>query len=97
MSEIQQRQAAVRELSSSESLCISMLKKLVVKLPDLEKMLCSAYHKKVTIQFVIIVEVKNENMHYFFLVVLSSGFLCFTASFYRHLWPSGEFLYNSSH
>ena len=46
---VKKRQAAVRELSSSESLCISLLKKVFMKLPDLEKVLCSAYHKKVYI------------------------------------------------
>lgn len=47
VAEVKKRQAAVRELSSSESLCISLLKKVLIKLPDLEKVLCSAYHKKV--------------------------------------------------
>ena len=49
LSELQLRQSAVSELSSSESLSLSLLKKLVSKLPDLEKMLCSAYHKKVIV------------------------------------------------
>ena len=47
VAEIERRQVAVSELSSSESLSVSLLQKIVSKLPDLEKMLCSAYHKKV--------------------------------------------------
>ena len=47
VSDVQERQTAVHELSSSESLCVPLLKKVVTKLPDLEKMLCSTYHKKV--------------------------------------------------
>ena len=49
VTDVQKRQIAVTELSSSESPCISLLKKIVSKLPDLEKMLCSAYHKKVSV------------------------------------------------
>lgn len=49
VSEIESRQAAVGELSTSESTSVSLLKKLVSKLPDLEKMLCSTYHKKVNL------------------------------------------------
>ena len=39
----------MRELSSSETPSLSLLKEAVTKLPDLEKMLCSAYHKKVCV------------------------------------------------
>jgi DNA mismatch repair protein MSH3 len=46
VAEVERRQAAVSQLSSSESPSVSLLKKLVSRLPDLEKMLCSAYHKK---------------------------------------------------
>ena len=46
---IAERQEAVRELSSSETPSLSLLKEAVTKLPDLEKMLCSAYHKKVCV------------------------------------------------
>ena len=48
VAEVERRQAAVSQLSSSESLSVSLLKKLASRLPDLEKMLCSAYHKKVS-------------------------------------------------
>jgi DNA mismatch repair protein MSH3 len=48
VAEVERRQAAVSQLSSSESPSVSLLKKLVSRLPDLEKMLCSAYHKKVS-------------------------------------------------
>ena len=46
---VSERQEAVRELSSSETPSLSLLKEAVTKLPDLEKMLCSAYHKKVCV------------------------------------------------
>ena len=46
---ISERQEAVRELSSSETPSLSLLKEALTKLPDLEKMLCSAYHKKVCV------------------------------------------------
>ena len=46
---ISERQEALRELSSSETPSLSLLKEARTKLPDLEKMLCSAYHKKVCV------------------------------------------------
>ena len=46
---ISERQEAVKELSSSETPSLSLLKEALTKLPDLEKMLCSAYHKKVCV------------------------------------------------
>ncbi len=48
-SKIKQRQAAVTELNRSEHPSLSLLKASLQKLPDLEKKLCSAYHKKVQI------------------------------------------------
>ncbi|KAL5477925.1 hypothetical protein EMCRGX_G024782 [Ephydatia muelleri] len=43
---IEERQEAVEVLSTSDSPCLPLLKQTLRKLPDLEKMLCSAYHKK---------------------------------------------------
>ena len=40
----------MKELSSSETPSLSLLKEALTKLPDLEKMLCSAYHKKVCVR-----------------------------------------------
>lgn len=45
--QIQQRQDAVSELCLSESASLALLKALFHKLPDLEKKLCSVYHRKV--------------------------------------------------
>lgn len=44
---IKQRQEAVAELSTNDSPSISLLRESILHLPDLERMLCSAYHKKV--------------------------------------------------
>ena len=41
------RQEAVSELVSNGSPSVSMLRDSILHLPDLERMLCSAYHKKV--------------------------------------------------
>lgn len=43
---IVERQEAVEALSTSDSPCLPLLKQTLHKLPDIEKMLCSAYHKK---------------------------------------------------
>ena len=47
--EIKRRQEAVSELSLSESPSLALLKASLHKLPDLEKKLCSVYHRKVGI------------------------------------------------
>ncbi len=46
---IRQRQEAVTELCVSELPSLVLLKALLHKLPDLEKKLCSVYHKKVSL------------------------------------------------
>lgn len=47
LSEILARQEAVEEILSSDSLVLPSIKTLLTKLPDLERGLCSIYHKKV--------------------------------------------------
>ena len=44
---LKQRQEAVSELTTNGSPSVSMLRECILRLPDLERMLCSAYHKKV--------------------------------------------------
>lgn len=44
---LKQRQEAVSELTTNESPSVSLLRESILHLPDLERMLCSAYHKKV--------------------------------------------------
>jgi hypothetical protein len=44
---LKQRQEAVSELTTNGSPSVSMLRECILHLPDLERMLCSAYHKKV--------------------------------------------------
>ncbi|KAL5004713.1 hypothetical protein ScPMuIL_018169 [Solemya velum] len=46
ISNINKRQAAVSELSSSSCAALKKMKDMLVKCPDLEKGLCSIYHKK---------------------------------------------------
>lgn len=46
-SDIQARQKAVAEILSSESSVLPSLQSLLTRLPDLERGLCSIYHKKV--------------------------------------------------
>ena len=46
-SKIRLRQGAVTELTKAESPSLLLLKATLHKLPDLERKLCSAYHKKV--------------------------------------------------
>ena len=41
------RQEAVSELTTNGSPSVSLLRECILRLPDLERMLCSAYHKKV--------------------------------------------------
>ena len=50
--QIKQRQDAVSELSLGESSSLALLKALLHKLPDLEKKLCSIYHRKVPLRFI---------------------------------------------
>ena len=44
---IKQRQEAVAELTTNDNPSVSLLRESILYLPDLERMLCSAYHKKV--------------------------------------------------
>ena len=44
---LKQRQEAVSELTSNESPSVSLLRESILHLPDLERLLCSVYHKKV--------------------------------------------------
>ena len=43
------RQDAVKELRAPDGTCLHMLAQSLRKLPDVERMLCSAYHRKVGI------------------------------------------------
>lgn len=49
-SEILARQEAVAEILTSDSLALPSIKTLLTKLPDLERGLCSIYHKKVRLE-----------------------------------------------
>ena len=43
------RQDAVKELRAPDGTCLQTLAQSLRKLPDVERMLCSAYHRKVDI------------------------------------------------
>jgi len=47
LSDIHARQEAVAEMLCSESTVLPSLQSLLTRLPDLERGLCSIYHKKV--------------------------------------------------
>ena len=51
--EINRRLDAIEELCSPSASCLSSLKGLLTQLPDLERGLCTIYHKKVGFIFAI--------------------------------------------
>ena len=51
--EINRRLDALEELCSPRASCSSSLKGLLTQLPDLERGLCTIYHKKVSFTFVL--------------------------------------------